>query len=146
MASLEATDKEIVISVVENFMCDAVKGMTDNDEEFYDKLEKVIKEYLDVIKESASKYKETKFAIVRPTMRPAYKWYSENQEDICKAIEDGINKMNLTNLGKIGGMSRMSQQFEDDEIHYTANAGLVFLDTILTAAEAQFGAELIDLD
>ena len=79
-------------------------------------------------------------------MRPAYKWYSENHEDICKAIEDGINKMNLTNLGKIGGMSRMSQQFEDDEIHYTANAGLVFLDTILTAAEAQFGAELIDLD
>ena len=118
----------------------------DNDEEFNDKLEKVIKEYLDVIKESASKYKETKFAIVRPTMRPVYKWYSENHGDICKAVEDGINKMNLTNLGKIGGMSRMSQQFEDDEIHYTANAGLVFLDTILTAAEAQFGAELIDLD
>ena len=79
-------------------------------------------------------------------MRPAYKWYTENHEDICKAIDDGLNKMNLANLGKIGGMSRMSQQFEDDEIHYTENAGRVFLDTVITAAEAQFKAELIDLD
>jgi hypothetical protein len=42
-------------------------------------------------------------------------------------------------------MLRMSQQFEDDKIHYTENAGRVFLDSIITAAEAYFMAELIDL-
>ena len=146
MASLESTDKEIIISVVENFMCDAVRGATDNDTEFNLKLEEAIKEYLETIKGCATRFKETKFVIVRPTLRPAYKWYSENHEDICKAIDDGINKMNLANVGKLNGMSRMSQQFEDDEIHYTESAGRVFLDSILTAAETHFAAELINLD
>jgi hypothetical protein len=74
IASLEWVDNDIVISVVENLLCDAVKDATGNDEYFNHKLEKVIKYHLYIIKESATKHPGTKFTIVRPTLRPAHKW------------------------------------------------------------------------
>ena len=74
MDSLESLDREIVISVVENLICDAVKGATDNDDHFNKNLEQVIKEYLGIIKNSAIKHPETRFAIVKPTLRPAHDW------------------------------------------------------------------------
>ena len=146
MATLEPTDKEVIISVVENLICDAVVGTLDNEDVFNEKLEKSIQDYIKVVKDCATKFMGSKFIIVRPTLRPLHKWYMDNHDDICKAIEEGINKMSNINIGKVYGLSRMAQQFENDGVHYNETSGRVFLESILTDAEAYFNAELIEID
>ena len=56
MATLESTDKEVIISVVENLICDAVIGTLDDEKEFNEKLEKSIKEYMKVVQDCATKF------------------------------------------------------------------------------------------
>jgi hypothetical protein len=116
MASLEKSANEIIISVVQNMMCDKVRGTTDIEEGFNEQLEKLIHEYLLVIQSSASKFPGTKFAAVNPTFRQAHKRYMENHENFCKAINEGINKINLVNKGKIGGMSTMSHSLSQTRL------------------------------
>ncbi len=146
MATLESTDKEVIVSVVENLICDAVVGTLDDEDVFNEKLEKSIQEYMKVVQECATKFMGSKFVIVRPTLRPAHKWYMDNHDDLCKAIDDGISKMSNSNIGRVYGLSRMLQQFENDGVHYNETSGRVFLDTILSDAETFFNAELIELD
>jgi hypothetical protein len=146
MSTLESTDKEVIISVVENLICDAVLGTLDSEDRFNEKLEERIKEYLKVVQDCATKFLGSKFVLVRPTLRPTHKWYMENHDNICKAIDDGIGKMSNSNIGRVYGLSRMSQQFENDGVHYNETSGRVFLDTILSDADTYFKAELIELD
>ena len=146
MATLESTDKEVIISVVENLICDAVLGTLDSEDRFNEKLEERIKEYLKVVQDCATKFLGSKFVLVRPTLRPTHKWYMENHDNICKAIDEGVGKMSNSNIGRVYGLSRMSQQFENDGVHYNETSGRVFLDTILSDADTYFKAELIELD
>ena len=146
MSTLELTDKEVIISVVENMICDAVSGTLDDENAFNEKLEESIKVYLKVVQDCATKFLESKFVLVRPTLRPLHKWYMDNHDDLCKAIDESVGKMSNSNIGRVHGLSRMSQQFENDGVHYNETSGRVFLDSILSDADAYFKAELIEID
>ena len=62
---------EIIISVLENFLCDEVKGITDPSA-MNDALEKMIKEYLALVRDVAEKRPDVKFALTQITLRPLH--------------------------------------------------------------------------
>ena len=146
MDSLVPEDKKVVISVVENFICDEVKrGVEDTEKN--ELCDKAIKDYLKVIYETAKKLPETKFALAQPITRPGNVWYSEKYEDLYKYHTDGINAMRETkNIAKLDPLSMMSQKFEYDGVHLTPEYGEIFLRTTLEKAEDFFNAEFVDLD
>jgi hypothetical protein len=74
---------EVIIGVLENFLCNSVKDMQDP-EEMNTALEKTINDYLETVKYAAIKMPNIKFALAQPTLRPAYKWYTECHETFCK--------------------------------------------------------------
>jgi hypothetical protein len=145
MDGLEKEDKEVVISVIENFICDAVKGVTD--ETVANGLcEKVIKEFLKIVHETSKKLTESKFALAHPLLRPGNLWYSDKFDDITKFYIEGLKAMSSSNIMSLDPMSRMSQKFEYDGVHLTPDYGTIFVQTTLEKAEAFFNAEIIDLE
>ena len=60
---------ELIISVLENFLCDAVKGLS-NPEEMNAALDEMIKEYLTMVKVVAVRRPEVKIALAQLILRP----------------------------------------------------------------------------
>ena len=146
MDALVPDDKNIVISVVENFVCDAISGVTD-DIVANGLCEKAIKDYLRVVHETAKRLPDTKFALAQPITRPGNAWYSEKFEDIDRFHTEGINSMGgQENITKLAPLALMSQKFEYDGVHLTTEYGPIFLQTTLEKAEDFFNAEFIDLE
>ena len=142
---IEKGKGEVVISVVENLLCDAIGGNTDP-EAMNQILEEEIKTFLSIIKDVATKRQDLKIAVAQPTLRPLHQWFTDSHEAFCKKIAEGIRQMDLRNVGKIDGPIKMSQVFEEDGVHLTPCSGKVFVNTILYNADAFFTAELIDLE
>ena len=145
MEELEKVNKEVVISVVENFICDAVKGVTD-DAVTNGLCKKSIKDFLKIVHETANRLPESRFALAHPILRPGNVWYSERFEDITKFYSQGLKTMKSSNIMGLEPMSRMSQRFEYDGVHLTPDYGTIHIQTTLEKAEAFFNAELIDLE
>ena len=145
MAELGPEDKEVVISVIENFVCDAVKGVVD---EMVAKgmYENVLKEFMGTVKEAAVRLPESRFALAQPILRPGDNWYSANLETILKDFIDGVNLIKQTNVMKLETLSLTSQKFEYDGIHLTPECGDTFVGITLEMAQAFFDAELVDLE
>ena len=146
IACIEAKEKEIVISVIENFICDEVGNDPENEDILNESIEKVIKEFVEVIDESAKKFPDTKFVLTCPIQRPRDKWYTENFDEMNKLYIESYNKLRKRNITTVNAISMSSQKFEEDKVHLTEESGSIFVDGILQAAEAFFGAELIDLE
>ena len=145
-ARMECMDpKEIlvIISVIENILADAVRGTSDD--EFDEVICKTMKEFFMTLKSAAEVLPGTKFAMVKPILRPALPWYMENYDKICGFYDVGITSLGLTNITKLDCVSRMAQQFDTDGVHLTPAAGKIFVESILMMAEAFFKAESIDL-
>ena len=136
---------EVVVSVIENFLCEAIRDITDPEMK-NNALEKSIKDYLEMIKKTATKRPQTKFALARPTLRPLHQWFTEGHEAFCKKISEGIRIMDRVNVGMIDGPIKMSQVFEQDGVHLTATSGKVFVNALLYNADTFFTAELVDLE
>ena len=136
---------EVIISVIENLLCDAVNGITDPETK-NNTLETTIKEYLEAVREAAYKNPEVKFALVQPTLRPLHNWFTEGHEAFCKKITEGIRIMDIASVGKIESPIKMSQVFEQDGVHLTRSSGKVFVNAILYNAESFFKTEVVDLD
>jgi hypothetical protein len=68
---------------------------------------------------AARRLPQTKFALVKPTLRPKHGWYMDNYEEICKHHKDGIKSMGRDNVTLIDVKTRMSQNFIWDEVHLT---------------------------
>jgi hypothetical protein len=145
MDELEKVDKEIVISVVENFICDAVKGITD-DAATNGLCQKSIKDFLKIVHETANRLPDSKFALAHPILRPGNVWYNERFDDITKFYNEGLKTMKSSNIMGLEPMSRMSQRFEYDGVHLTPDYGTIHIQTMLEKAEAFFNAEIIDLE
>jgi hypothetical protein len=145
MDGLEKVNKEIVISVVENFICDAVKGVSD-DLIANVLCEKSIKDFLKIVHETTKRLPDSKFAIAQPILRPGNTWYSEKFEEIVKYYNEGLKTMRNSNIMNLEPLSRMSQKFEYDGVHLTPEYGSIFLQTTIEKAEEFFKAEIIDLD
>ena len=74
MEDLVAEDKEVIVSVIENFIADAV-GETKDENIISIKIDETIDRFLKTIEEAAKKLPGTKFAISLPVRRPAKSWY-----------------------------------------------------------------------
>ena len=140
-------EKEVIISVIENFLCDAVRPVQDPTTEQMDyMLERVIDDYMCVIKKAALRLPQTKFALAQPILRPLHNWYTERHEGFCKIYVNGINAMGLENVSKLDSMSKMAQSFVADGVHLTAESGKTFINTLLYNAEKFFETEVINLE
>ena len=138
-------NKEIIISVIENFLCDAVMGVTD--QELTDGIwENTIKQFMRLIYDSAVALPDTKFALVPPILRPGHKWYTEDYDGICKFFNDGVKAMSMNNVTRLEPISMMSQQFEEDGVHLTESSGKLFVEMTLEKAETFFKAPVIELE
>ena len=88
MGHLGPEDKEIIISVIENFLCDAVVGISDRSLAA-GIWEKIIKQFMCLVHDKAVNLPETKFALIPPILRPGNTWYSDDYEGICKFFNEG---------------------------------------------------------
>ena len=145
MGELGPEDKEIVISVIENFVCDAVDGV--RDETVATGLyTRSVKDFMDTVRETSKRLPESRFALTQPILRPGNAWYTTKHEDLCRDFIEGVNAMKQTNVTKLDALSRSSQKFEYDGIHLTPECGSTFVGTTLETAQAFFDAEMVDLE
>ena len=146
MDGVAQTKKMVVISVVENFVVNAVGADVTSPEPLIDEC---IKDFLSSVVKTATRLPDTKFGIVMPLQRPALAWYQDRVASITEFIEEGIRAMisdkNCNNVMKIECISSASQQFETDLIHLTKTSAKVFLDLILDQAETFGNAPVVDL-
>ena len=97
---LVAEDKEVIISVIENFIADAV-GKIKDEKAIAAKIDETIKRFLITIEETAMKLPGTKFAISLPVRRPAITWYMTELDRLTKIYGDGICKIGRDNVAWI---------------------------------------------
>ena len=145
MAALEAADKRVIISAIENFLCDAVKGLKEPGE-ITETVKRVFTEFFDTIEETARRLPETRFAMVGPMDRPGETWYTADIEEINIEYNKRIAAINRSNVSKSGSTVRASQVFANDNVHLTIEAGKKFVETILYFAGEFFDATLMEFD
>jgi len=143
MSAITKDYKFVLISVIENFITDAVSNENEPEAEIVH----CLKTFIKVVGETAGRLPDTKFSIVTPLQRPAHKWYQTNLAEITEKLEDGIKGvvvekalMNI-NITKCSPVS--TQSFLDDEIHLTEASAKIFLDHILRRSESYFDSEMI---
>ena len=136
---------EVIISVIENLICDAVVGVTDPAARLIT-IEDVVGSFLAQIKKCAQTKPEIKFALAMPMLRPIHGWYQESHEAISGLFREGIRAMGVRNVSKIDNSPVWSQVFEVDGVHLTEMSGKVFVENLISSAEAFFTEVLIDLE
>lgn len=138
MTNMAAGNKFVVISVIENFMVDAITNITEPDAEFVH----CVRSYLKLIGDAATRLPETKFAVVLPLQRPAVKWYQEKIVELTSSLEAGIksiqSKIGFEKIACIRCTPISTQDFETDNIHLTEASAKIFLDHILSKSEEFF--------
>ena len=151
MLKIDENNKLVVISVIENFLADAARKGEEEDPENYEAhfdeiLAAAIEEFVDIVKETATRLPESTFLIVKPILRPALNWYDLNFEEICADLKEKLAKTKCNNISEIESLSRASQNFAPDEVHLTTESGRLFVDCIISTAEAHYNAgPMIDL-
>jgi hypothetical protein len=145
MAGLEVTDKEVVVSVIENFVDKAGRGL-EACEEKDRKVEAAMERYLKIIRDAATRLSGSKFVIIEPIQRPGLDWFEVSHDVIRSYVSEGVKKSNLDNVTSIVAISRASQIFMKDGVHLTEVAGEIFIEGILSQSKAFFNAETLTLD
>jgi len=145
MSTLSKDKTAVLVSVIENFLVDAVGADVTKPEE---SINECITDFLKIVTDTATRLPGTKFAIVMPMRRPALQWYQEKVDLITKELDGRIKAMTgrkLANIGSIECTNPASQLFEEDLIHLTGASSKVFLEWILDLAEDFFGVEHVNL-
>jgi hypothetical protein len=88
-----------------------------------DALEKMIKEYLALVKDVTEKRPDVKFALTQITLRPLHQWYMDCHDAFCKELGEGVRMMD-----------------------FTPSSGKVFVNPILYNADAFFNTEVVELN
>jgi hypothetical protein len=94
---LEDIKGGVIISVIENFICKAVK----REGKFESRLETIkgaIKEYLGIVQNHAMKCSNNKIALVQPMQKPLEAWYSKQHKSICKQIDEALKQWTFKSL------------------------------------------------
>ena len=97
MEDLMVEDREVIISVIENFISDSV-GENKDEKAISTKIDETVERFLTTIEETAKRLPKTKFAISLPVRRPAKNWYMTELDRITKIYGDGICKLGLGNV------------------------------------------------
>jgi hypothetical protein len=152
MDTFKATMTELeegvaIISVFENIIVDAAKGLKNEGDEINNAIFKSIDAVLDLISATADRMPETKLAVVTPLRRPAVVWFQEKETLIYDYIKKNLNtiRMSRNNVFMIDCVCSSLQQFEEDGVHLTVDSGVCFLEDILGKGEVAFKAVNIDL-
>ena len=107
---------------------------------------KTLEAFVEVVKATATKLPESRFAILEPMLRPGVRWYSEGHEELRIGYSRMIGAIGLINISLIKCEDLPSQIFEDDGVHLTRGTGLPFLNAIIYYAEDIFKAAIVDLE
>ena len=145
MSGLGVNDKRVIITVIENFLADAVKGLKDP-EEIKTKCKEVLNDFFAVVEETSKRLPNTRFAMVGPMDRPAEPWYSNDLDRVIKEFDQATMGINRSNVSKINSLLRSTQIFQDDKTHLTTESGKSFIKTILFFAGEYFDAVLVEFD
>jgi len=145
MANLETSDTEVIVSVLENFLATSARSV-ETEEAISEAMGESLSDFVAVMKRAATTNPATKFAIARPLWRPKYDWYQANLDDVQHTLSETIAALKLANLSDFEAIPEGCQQFEDDQIHLTADSGKIFVEGLLKGAETIFETELVVLD
>ena len=153
MCCIDPKEKFIIISTIENFIADAIKGkgnLTDefgvvNKEGFNETLKETLNTFFRSINEAAEKFPDTKFSVITPIQRPIHQWYTDNIDYMCKLFNDGMKMIKHGNVAKINCISKASQQFDEQGVHLTPSSGKIFVEEILRLSENFFDSEQVDI-
>jgi len=141
ISNLVQGNKFILVSTIENFVADEVTNTDQPDAE----ITHCLRSFLKTIEDAASKLPDTKFCIVMPSHRPLYPWYEDRLKEMEQTLMDGIKAIQgKLGFDKILGVScspDSSQDFAADGVHFTEPSAKIFLDHILSEAEAFFKGE-----
>ena len=144
MENLKETDRRIIISVIENFLCDEVNdSVTKGDIE--KAIEKTLTAFTKVVGETAARLPTTKFAIIEPIERPAIGWFTSGLKDITMEYSRLINGLSLTNVMIIKKVDLPVQTFDEQKIHLTPASGKKFVEATIFYAGNFFEAVVVDL-
>jgi len=145
MTHLGAEDNLVLISVVENFIADAVSNQDEPDAEIVF----CLKSFLKIVEDAAVRLPGSKFGVAMPLQRPKLPWFQTRVEDITDKLMAGIKDIVTRNkAARVSGVwcsPASAQDFEDDGVHLTVPSGKIFVDTIISGAEAFFNAPLVDI-
>jgi hypothetical protein len=76
-------EKEIIIAVMENFTCDAVRDLPTTSSESIDgAIDTTIGEFMGVVQNTAKRPPLIKFALAQSILRPRNEWYKERERYI----------------------------------------------------------------
>ena len=137
MEELEEADGWVLLTVIENFVCDSVRDAS-GENKIKDGVAKALKDFIEIVKATATRLPGTKFAVVEPTSRPAWDWYTEGLTEFTKVYSDALNGLQLINLSVIKREDLPTQLFDEDNIHLTQSMGIQFLKAIIYFAEKSY--------
>jgi hypothetical protein len=135
LTSLNEESKVVLLSVVENFIVDAVGTNTKNPEKA---IKECIDDFLKDVDDAALRLPDTRFGVVLPLGRPSLLWYQERIGKITEYFKESFknpDNKKPNNVTKINCIPSAAQQFDPDKVHLTSPSAKVFLNTILEAAE-----------
>ena len=140
-------EKEVIIAVIENFLCDSVRDLQESTPDLIDNaIKATITDFMKVIHKTATKLPRSRFALVQPIKRPRHEWYEERYDGICRTYNAETNALGLENVSKLEVQSKKSQTFLDDQVHLNTESGKTYVNEILYYADNLFTAEIIDLE
>ena len=146
MEELDDGDNEVMISVIENFICDEVDGEKE-DKRIDEKVKKAIDTFLRVVQVTSERLKKSKFAVCLPILRPRVNWYTKRIQNITKTYADGICALKASNVAWIKAPLDKEQIFEDDKIHLTKESGVFLVESLMSGANEFFKArDFITID
>ncbi len=121
-------EKEIIIGVVENFLCDVVRDLPNASSESIDAaIDTAIGEFMGVVGNTAKRLPLARFAIAQPILRPRNEWYTERYEGFCRSYVASVNGLGLDNVLRLDAMSRASQSFVSDQVHLTKDSSITYV-------------------
>lgn len=145
MSNLGRPDKEVIVSVLENFL-DRAGSLETTQEGYLLTLGRVFDEYQRIIGEAAVRNPASKFSIVDPIWRPKLEWYQGMYDDIITTNREMFVSLRLENVSRSEGIPEGCQQFEPDQVHLTEDSANIFIDGLLKSAEVFFKAPFINLE
>jgi hypothetical protein len=145
MSNLNEESGMVLVSVVENFITDAVTNESEPDAEIVHCLDS----FLGVIEAAATRLPATKFGIVMPLGRPRHAWYQDRVVEIAGKLSGGIRAMSVKNgsinVASIKCSPESTQDFMDDGVHLTVASAKIFVDTIVSGADTYLANTPVDL-
>ena len=145
MSNLNEESGMVLVSVVENFITDAVTNESEPDAEIVHCLDS----FWGVIESAATRLPATKFGIVMPLGRPRHAWYQDRVVEIAGKLSGGIRAMSVKNgsinVASIKCSPESTQDFMDDGVHLTVASAKIFVDTIVSGADTYLANTPVDL-